>query len=191
MSILDLTNAREGHFVLESGFHGSLWLDLEPIFLEPDRLRPYLTDLAAKIAEHQPQAVCGPLMGGAFLAQGLASYLGVAFYYTERIAASEDGLFKTQYRLPPALHESIAGKRVAVVDDAISAGSSVRATLTELKAHGAEVVVIGSLLMMGTIGLDYFTGQNLPVRSLLQLPYAAWAPAECPMCAAGKPFDAA
>lgn len=190
-SLLDLVDARQGHFKLESGYHGGLWLDLEPLFVAPDRLRPFVVDLAQQIAAHSPQAICGPLLGGAFLAQAIASELSLAFYFTERYTPPDaKGLYAVQYRLPPALQHSIVGQRVAVVDDAISAGSSVRATLAALQTQGASVVAVGALLLMGTTGRDYFTQLNVPVASVLQVPYQVWTPETCPLCAAGQPLDA-
>jgi orotate phosphoribosyltransferase len=189
-SLLDLVPARRGHFKLESGHHGSLWLDLEPLFVLPNVLAPLVIELAEKVGPHTIQAVCGPLLGGAFLAQNLAALLDVEFYYTERFVPPEaEGLFKVQYRLPPSLQKAIAGKRVAIVDDAISAGSSVRATLAELNTHGAQTIVIGSLLTLGTVGLDYFAAQGVPVETTLKLPFTVWTPETCPMCAAGEPLD--
>jgi len=190
-SLLDLVPSRRGHFKLESGLHGNLWLDLEPLFVLPNVLLPTVIELAEKLGPHNLQAVCGPLLGGAFLAQSLASLLDVEFYYTERFGPTEaEGLFKVQYRLPPSLQKAIAGKRVAIVDDAVSAGSSVRATWAELNTHGAQTVVIGSLLTLGTVGLDHFTAQGLPVETTLKLPFTVWTPEQCPMCAAGEPLEA-
>ena len=40
--LLSLIAARQGHFRLESGHHGSLWLDLDPLFVRPGRLRRIL-----------------------------------------------------------------------------------------------------------------------------------------------------
>lgn len=188
--LLGLLSARHGHFNLESGYHGGLWLDLEPLFLQPQRLRPWVGELARKLSGHSLDAVCGPLLGGAFLAQLLASLLDLEFYYTERIAPAEPhGLFPVQYRLPAALRGAIAGKAVAIVDDAISAGSAARGTLAELRSCDARPAVVGALLTMGATGLEYFAGQSLPVVSLVQLPYQVWAPPECPLCAAGQPLE--
>jgi orotate phosphoribosyltransferase len=83
------------------------------------------------------EGVCGPLVGGAFLAQTVAAELKVEFYYTERVATTEGGgLYSANYRLPDTLRQRISGKKVAIVDDAINAGSAMRATYLELQASG-------------------------------------------------------
>jgi hypothetical protein len=34
-AFLRIVSARRGHFRLESGYHGSLWVDLDALFAEP------------------------------------------------------------------------------------------------------------------------------------------------------------
>src|SRR5262249_6622574 len=88
--VLALLPARRGHFLFESGHHGDLWLDLELLCLTPDRLRP----LAARLASYEIDAVCGPLVEGAFVALMVASELGVPFRYAERFEnPARGGLF--------------------------------------------------------------------------------------------------
>jgi hypothetical protein len=52
------------------------------------------------------------------------------------------------YYLTPELQRRIAGERLAVVDEMISAGSSVRATVTAASEAGASVVVVGALVVL-------------------------------------------
>lgn len=146
--LISLMAARKGHFRLESGHHGNLWLDLDPLFLRPGRLRRFVVALAGRLAAHSVEAVCGPLVGGAFLAQRVASELDVEFYYAERIAPpSGDALYSVEYRIPNALRPRVHGKAIAILDDVINAGSAVRGTWTDLQACGARPVAIGALLV--------------------------------------------
>ena len=70
--VSELARPRRGHFDLGTGYHGDLWLDLDGLFLFPDRLRPDARRLAGRLGRYQPAAVCGPLAGGAFLALMIA-----------------------------------------------------------------------------------------------------------------------
>ena len=65
----------------------------------------------------------------------------------------------------------------------MSAGSSVRATISALEAEGAIVVAVGCLVMMGD------RAQDLEPRCLERLPYRLWEPADCPHCAAAIPLE--
>src|SRR5262245_51691875 len=89
--LLRLLAARAGHFRLESGHHGDLWLDLDTLFLRPRSLRPFAVELAARLSQHDVDAVCGPLVGGAFLAQIVAAELDVNFYYAEWLVRPGNG----------------------------------------------------------------------------------------------------
>src|SRR6516225_2038979 len=133
-----LARPRHGHFDLGTGFHGDLWLDLDAMFLWPAELRPAVRQLADHLREFEPVAVCGPLAGGAFLAQPVAEALGAAFLP----AYAEPGR-PARYRLPRAARDQMAGWRVAVVDDAVNAGTAVRASCQEIRAAGAEPVGSG------------------------------------------------
>jgi orotate phosphoribosyltransferase len=90
-SVLALMSARTGHFLLESGHHGELWLELDALFWEPAALEPLAHRLAEQIRPHAPEVVCGPLEGGAFLAQLVAARLGVRFCHSERAGADLRG----------------------------------------------------------------------------------------------------
>jgi orotate phosphoribosyltransferase len=189
MGILSTLPARKGHFLLESGYHSDMWLTLDALFVEPARVAPLVDALASALRPYQIDAVCGPLLGGAFLAQALATTLRTAFYYTEpRQHSGEPGLFAAAYSLPAALHATARGKRVAVVDDVISAGSSVRATVAALEAAGATPVVVASLLVLGNKALDHFAAVGIPVEALERRTFTTWEPAQCPLCRAGEPL---
>jgi orotate phosphoribosyltransferase len=184
--MLDSLSARKGHFRLESGHHGDLWLDLDRLLVRPAILRPFTTELGRRLAAHRIEAVCGPLTGGAFVAQMLAADLGVEFYYAERLPHPErNALYAVEYRIPSPLRGSLGGKRIAIVDDAVNAGSAVRAILTDLEACGAVPIAIGTLLLLGTRGADFATSLNIPLEALAHVPSNTWEPATCPPCIAG------
>ena len=188
--LLGLVSGRPGHFRLESGHHGPLWFDLDPLFADAKRLLPFVEQLAETLRTHDVAGVCGPLVGGAFLAQMVAAALQVEFSFTERVRPpGHEGLYPTEYRLPRALRTRVRGKRVAIVDDAISAGSAVRGTHAELMAHGAKPVVIGALMLLGSSASSFFAERGLPVTSVVQLAYDLWLPEDCPLCASGQPLE--
>lgn len=189
-AFLEIVDGRRGHFRLESGHHSALWLDLDPLFSEPRRVEPFVSSLAAALRPHDVSLVCGPLLGGAFLAQLLSRELDTQFCFTERVLpAGRDGLYRAQYLLPPALATRVRGKRVAMVDDVMSAGSALRGTHAELLNYGAVPVVAGALLVLGTTGSDFFAASGLPVEAVARDDYNIWFPGACPLCASGVPLE--
>ncbi len=189
-AFLQLVSGRRGHFLLESGYHGALWLDLDPLFADARRLAPFIDALADALRPFAVSAICGPLLGGAFLAQTLARELGTEFLFTERVMPADDnGLFQARYRLPASLEPRVSGRRIATVDDVMSAGSALRGTLTSVQAAGGEVVAAGALLVLGSAGNGYFAEQGIPVVAAARDNYTLWPPGECPLCAAGTPLE--
>ena len=190
-AFLKLVAGRQGHFQLESGHHGELWLDLDALFAQPRSVGPLVAQLAGALRAHAVAGVCGPLIGGAFLAQAIAAALDVEFAFTERVMpAVSDGLYPAVYRLPPAFAPRVRGLRIAIVDDVMSAGSAARGTYAELQAHGAKPVVVGALLVLGTTGEDFFARQSVAVEAVARRPYRLWPPGQCPLCGEGVPLEA-
>ena len=185
--LLTLVGSRTGHFRLESGHHTDRWLDLDHLFARPSALRPYVTELARRVASYGVNTICGPLNGGAFLAELMALDLGVDFAFAERIVSQRSGLFPVDYRIPPALRAALRDRRVAIVDDAISMGSAVRATVADLEVCEANPVVVGALLVMGPAGREFAAARRLPFERLADLPLRTWLPSECQFCASGIP----
>ena len=190
VDFLGLVSARRGHFRLESGHHGALWLDLDALFARPGAIAPFVDGLAERLGAHTPEMVCGPLLGGGFLAQWLARDLGVEFCFTERqTGARPDGLYGATYCLPPAFRSRVRGRRVAMVDDVVSAGSALRATSAELEIHGAVPVTAGTLLVLGDAAKVYFSARGLAIEGVVRDDYPLWAPGECPLCSNGVPLE--
>src|SRR5882757_8753627 len=127
--LIQLLAGRRGHFQMESGYHSERWFNLDVLFTDPKRLRPFVAELGRRLAAHRIEAVCGPMTGGAKLAQTIAADLGLDCFSTERFdQPGATGLFRVKYFVPQERRAALAGKRVAIVDDAISAGSAVRGT---------------------------------------------------------------
>jgi orotate phosphoribosyltransferase len=188
-AVLDLMSARTGHFRLESGHHGELWLELDAMFWSATALDPLVVELADRLEPHAADVVCGPLVGGALLAQLVAARLGADFCFTERTSTGDGGLYTAAYRLPSALAARVAGRRVAIVDDVVNAGSAVRATLTALTAAGAQPVALGALLTLGSTPAAVAAAAGLPLEALATRANELWEPSACPRCAAGEPVN--
>jgi len=184
--MFDLLPIRRGHFRYESGHHGDTWIDLERLFLHPEPVRRLAGQLADRLAGYSIDAVCGPLVEGAFVALTVASRLKTLFTYAERFDDREsDALYPVKYRVPESLRGELRGRRVAIVNDVISAGSAVRGTLADLIDIGADTVVVASLAVLGRPFIEFAAANRLPLETLTHLANNIWAPTECPMCAEG------
>ena len=77
-----------------------------------------------------------------------------------------------------------AGEPVVVVEDVITTGGSTREVLDAVRARGARVLAVGSLVDRSGGAADL----GLPRRSLLSLDVPTWTAEACPLCRqGGKP----
>jgi orotate phosphoribosyltransferase len=180
-----LAHPRRGHFDLGTGYHGDLWLDLDALFLRPARLRPYVQWLSARLDTHQIDAVCGPLEGGAFLALAVADVLDTTFV----AAGRAPGPARAEYRLPAGLDRRMAGWRVAIVDDAINAGTAVTACFRLLRDNGAVPVAAGALLALGQGAATIEATMSVPCYAAATVPSQVWPAADCPLCMTRIPLN--
>jgi orotate phosphoribosyltransferase len=188
--VLGLVAARKGHFLLESGHHGDLWLDLESLCLRPRRTQILAAELAEPLSKLDVDTVCGPLVEGAFVGLMVAGLLDVQFVYSQRVPKSAGGgLSRVGYSVPAPLRAELRGRRVAIVDDVINAGSAMQSTYADLESCGAIVIDISALLVLGNAASAFALSKGVPLRSLATLPNNLWNPQECPLCVAGPPLE--
>jgi adenine phosphoribosyltransferase len=69
--------------------------------------------------------------------------------YVEPVRSITTGAAQT-LRLDPARVQAIRGRRVAVIDDVISTGASIRAALALARRVEADPVVVGTLVTEGS-----------------------------------------
>lgn len=187
--VLNLFSAEHGHFLLESGYHASMWLNLETLFLTPARIDPFASELASRLSPHRPEIICGPLVEGAFLGLAVARLLDVPFTYSERGERAGDGLYPYDYVLPQSQRAHVAGKRTAIVNDVISAGSAVRGTARDLDSCGAVVVAIGALLVLGDWTRQFAAENGIGLEALAESPFDMATATECRQCKSGIPLQ--
>jgi orotate phosphoribosyltransferase len=190
-SLVDLMARRSGHFRFESGHHGDRWLEPDLLLQRPTALRPFAIALAQRLQRGHPfQVVCGPLTGGAFLAQMVAEQCDANFAFAERFASPpSDALYQVRYRIPAALRDGLRGATVAIVNDVTNAGSAVRGTYEDLVACGARCVAFGTLIALGDWSTWFAAEHGLALEALERLGNSLWTPEECPLCVAAEPLE--
>jgi orotate phosphoribosyltransferase len=188
-TITTLLAGRHGHFQMESGYHAGSWFELGSLFDRPDALRPFVSELAGRLAAHGVDAVCGPTTGGAKLGELISAELHIPGLVAERFETAEAGLFPIRYAVPAAQRAELRGVSVAIVDDAISAGSAVRGTHADLLACGARPVALGALVVFGEAAADFAADTGLALETIQELPFDMWRPADCPLCGAGVALE--
>ena len=177
--------ASRGHFVYESGHHGDLWLEFDRLFFETEHAHRFVAMLGERTHSLRPDTICGPLVGGAFVAHTLAAQTHRRFAFSEP-RMQPDGT--AEYVIPPGLQSRLANARVLVVDDVMNAGSAVRMTADALRKCGATLVGFGALMALGNVGPLLREEYGVPFTALSVTERRLWEPHLCVLCEHGVPI---
>jgi orotate phosphoribosyltransferase len=130
------------------------------------------------------------MTGGAKLAGMVGAKLNIKSFHTERFETpNTTGLFPVRYIVPATQRESLRGKRVAIVDDAISAGSAIKGTHADLLACGAKPIACGALIIFGDRADTFAAEKNLKLEAIARMSFGMWKPGECPLCKTCVPIE--
>jgi orotate phosphoribosyltransferase len=129
----------EGHFVLSSGLHSSVFLQKMFVFMDPVRTERLCRALAGLIRERfgAIDLVVSPAMGGIVPGYETARHLSAKAIFVER----ENGAF--------ALRRGFAipeGARVVMVEDIVTTGLSSRECLAAIGTHPGTVAGAACLI---------------------------------------------
>jgi orotate phosphoribosyltransferase len=123
----------------------------------------------------------------------MAAELGASFVFAERRVSEGE---PAGYRIPEPLRAAVSGRRVLLVDDAVNAGSALRATLADLMDCGADLAGLASLLTLGEAphrqddaASQIARQHGVPYFTLVCLERGLWLPEACPLCASGVPLS--
>lgn len=182
---------RGSHFVYTSGKHGSVYLNKDAIYSNPLITSELCERIARLYIGFSVEVVAAPAIGGAILAQWTAYHLSllsktrkkrvVRAVFAEK--AKEGGFeFRRGYDL------LLPDKRVLVVEDVLTTGTSARKVVDEAHNLGATVIGVGALFNRGGLtARDFPNAWNLKTVSDVVLD--SWEEAKCPLCADEVPIN--
>lgn len=165
----------EGHFVLSSGLHSTVYLQCALVLQHPAEAEALAKGLAEACGVRAVETVAAPAIGGIVISWEVARALGVRSIWTERDAEGRMTLRRG--------FTVRGGESVLVVEDVITTGGSTRETIEALQEAGARVVGAASIIDRSGGRADV----GVPRVALATLDVPAVAPADCPQCASGVP----
>jgi orotate phosphoribosyltransferase len=123
----------EGDFVLRSGRRSSYYLDKYRFETRPELLRPLGEQLAALVAEHEPDAMrlAAPELGAVTLAAAASLASGLPFLIVRNEAKS----YGTANRLEGEFEQ---GERVCLIEDVVTSGGAAAGALEALREARLE-----------------------------------------------------
>ena len=159
----------EGHFVLSSGLHSSIFLQKMFVFMDPARTERLCRALAQRIAEAYGTVdyVVSPAVGGIVPGYETARHLGCKAIFVER----ENGAF--------ALRRGFAipeGARVVMVEDIVTTGLSSRECLAAVAKQPGRI--LGAACLIDRSGGRADLG--VPLVALVELDIPNYSPDRLP-----------
>lgn len=165
-----------GHFLLTSGLHSDQYVEKFRLLERPDLVSAVCAEIVRRFANEKIDIVLGPAVGGVVLAFETARQLGCRYLFSE----TEDGqrTFRRGFVLRPK-------ERVLLVEDVVTTGGSIKATLKLAQESNAEIVGAAVLVDRGEKPLQ------LSVRTevLARLPLQTFSPDACPLCHQDIPLE--
>ncbi len=162
----------EGHFVLTSGLHSTVYLQCALVLQHPREAEEFGRSLAEKFQRDNIEVVASPAIGGIVIGHEVARALSARFIWTER----EHGkmTLRRGFSVKP-------GERTLVVEDVVTTGGSTRETVQALQTLGAEIVGAASII-------DRSAGKaevGVPRIALATMNVASVEPSLCEACQRG------
>jgi orotate phosphoribosyltransferase len=184
---------REGHFLLKSGRHADRYVEKFQVLQFPAAVSELCSYIAARVrgpeGERVVDVVAGPTTGGVILAFEVARQLGVRGIFAEEIS-TPDGLTRREFRRGFQIRP---GERVLLVDDILTTGGSLAATVRPVESAGSELVLAHVLVDRSGGSRELVSpesGRRYALESLWTLDLPSYEPGPgCAGCAAGMALE--
>ncbi|MDR2181028.1 MAG: orotate phosphoribosyltransferase [Synergistaceae bacterium] len=176
---------QEGHFKLTSGQHSNRYMQCAKLFQYPKESMKVCEEIAEFFRDKDVDLVAGPAIGGIVMAYEVARILCARGAEVRSIFAERENGVMTLRRG----FQVEAGQRALVVEDVVTTGGSVKEVIEILRAQGAEIVGVGSVVDRSQGTVDFpVGGSKIPFYACAALKVESWDPDACPLCRQGLPI---
>ena len=127
----------EGHFILTSGRHSSMYFQCAKVLQHPEYLHKFSKQIVNHFQDINIDIVISPAVGGIVLGTEVGRQLNKQTIFAER----EQGIMTIRRGF-----EILPNYNVLVVEDVITTGGSVKEVIELVKSSGAEVAGVGVLV---------------------------------------------
>lgn len=189
LNILKSTGAilSEGHFVGVSGRHMGTYINKDAFLPHTDKVSRVGRLFAEKFKNKKIEVVVGPAIGGIPLTQWTAYHLSkltkneVLSIFTEK-TSDNDQILKRGYDL------LIKGKRVLIVEDTVTSGSSIKKVIKAVKKSHGKII---SVAIMTNRDSKIVNAKMIgaPITSLAVLNIPSYEAKKCPFCKSNIPIN--
>lgn len=179
---------KSGHFVFTTGLHSNQYVDKDLALSPSVSARIHGWNIAREFVGRDIEVVVSPAEGaialGARVADALTDLENREILFGV-LRKDSDSPYGFTFRSSGA--DWASGKKILVVEDVLTTGTSARNAVGAVRAAGAEVTGLAAFA-----NREGITAQMLGVPELfilLDVPAQSWSAENCPLCFAGKPID--
>ncbi len=176
----------DSHIVYTSGKHGTAYVNKDAVYPHTTQTSRLCQAMAERFVDDEVEVVIAPALGGIILSQWTAHHLSqmsgreVLGVYAEK--SDNDFIIKRGY------DKLLANKRVLVVEDIITTGTSAKKVIEAVRAAGGHVVGLAVLCNRGEVRPED-VGNISRLYALVRITLDAWEEAACPLCADRIPVN--
>ena len=151
----------EGHFLLTSGRHSSVYIEKFRLMESPHYLDIVCKKMSQQFNSNDIDIVLGAAIGGILLSSGVAKYLNKKGIFTERVEG------RMELRRDFVISDKA---NVLIVEDIVSTGGSIFELIEVVKSCNANVAGITSIVHRSVEEIDF--GHSY--KPLLNHPVESW-----------------
>lgn len=175
------------HFVGNSGLHFDTYINKDALFPHTEETSSIGKLFAEKYKDKNIDIVVAPALGGVILSQWTAHHLTqltgekVFGIYTQKTDDNEQILTR-------GYESMVKDKRVLVIEDTTTTGSSVMKVVEAVEKAGGTITGVCVMVNTDPDGI-HSEALGIPFDSLCELRVVKYYPQDCPMCQKGMPVN--
>lgn len=170
---------RAGHFVFTSGRHSDTYVNKDALYTYTHDTSHLCKEMAERFKDAKVDAVIGPAVAAAILAQWTAYHLtDMAGHEIFATYADKDG--QGGFIIKRGYDKLLTGKNVLVVEDLTTTGGSIQKVVAAAKLVGANVIGVCVLCNRGRVTAEMAGAPRLD--SLLNVELDSWDAEDCDLC---------
>lgn len=184
----------DDHFVYTSGKHGSVYINKDALYPHTAETSRVGELFAEKYKDTDIDLVAAPAVGGTILSQWVAYHLSrlkgkeILSAYTEKDKGTLASAAESEHIFRRGYDKLIKGKKVLVVEDLTTTGTSITKVVNAVRKAGGDVI---AACVMVNRDPDHVTTQSVgaPFSALGVLRAQAFDEASCPLCKVNVPIN--
>ncbi len=165
----ELNVIKNGHFLLPSGKHSSIYFQCAQLFKHPDKSSDLLKIIVEKLnySSLEFDKVIGPAIGGIVMSYELARQLKKPVIYIERVYGIM--ILGEHFKVN-------IGEKFLIAEDVITSGNTVRESIKLIESLGGIVVGVACVVNKENIKIKH------KIYSCMDFDFESYNYNDCPLC---------